>query len=144
MCLVLSAIMDNKLFLSQVQRAKIETSHKKGYSESKINEKCDVSKTAVYRPIMNRRRRRNYSDSKRSGRPKKTTVRDDRLIKRMTVRPRTRFIKKVPSALQTKGVKVSDMTVSCRLRFDFGLKSQKPAKKPLLTKKNESKAFRIC
>ena len=44
----------------------------------------------------------------------------------------------------TKGVKVSDMTLSRRLRFDFCLKSQKSAKKPLLTKKMKAKRLEFA
>ena len=91
MCLVLSARMGKKPSLSQVQRAEIVTLHKEGYSEHKISAKCDFSKTAVYRAIINWR---NYSDLKRSGRPKKTTVRDDRLMKRIVVQSPTCSIKK--------------------------------------------------
>ena len=36
------------------------------------------------------------------------------------------------------------MTVSRRLRFDFGLKSQKPAKKHLLTKKMKAKRLEFA
>ena len=135
MCLVLNEIMGKKPSLSQVQRAEIVTLRKEGYSERKISAKWDVSKTAVHRATINWRLRRNYSDLKRSERSKKANVRDNCLIKRMVVQTSTCSIKKVQSALSTKGVKESDMTVSRRLRFDFSLKSQKPAKKPLLTKK---------
>ena len=71
-------------------------------------------------------------------------MRDDRLMKRMFVQSPTCSIKKVQYALLTKGVKVSNMTVSRRLRFDFGLKSQKPAKKFLLTKKMKAKRLEFA
>ena len=102
MCLVLSAITGKKPSLSQVQHAEIVTLHKEGYSEHKISAKCDVRKTAVHRAIINWRLRKNYSDLKRSGGPKKTTVRDDRLMKKMVVQSATCSIKKVQSALLTK------------------------------------------
>ena len=53
---------------------------------------------------------------------------DDHLMKRITVRSPTGSIKTVQSALLAKGVKVSNMAVSCQLTYDFGMKSQKPAK----------------
>ena len=105
MCLVLSAIMGKKPSLSHVQRAL--TLHKEGYSERKISAKCNVSKTAVHKAIINWRLGRNYSDLKTSGKLKKT-----RLIKRMIAQSPI-YSKKVQSALLAKGVKVSDMTVSC-------------------------------
>ena len=91
--------------------------------------------------MVNWRLRRSYSDLKRSGRLKKITVRDDHLMKTIIVRSSTRAIKKVQSALLAKGVKASDMTVSRRLTYDSGLKSQKPAKKPLLAKSMKTKRF---
>ena len=87
--------MGKKPSLSQVQRAEIAKLYKKGYSERKISAKYDVSKTAISEVVINWRLRKNYSDLKRSGRPKKTTVRDDNLIKRMVVRSPTSSIKNV-------------------------------------------------
>ena len=83
---------EQKPFLNQVQRAEIITLYKKGYSERKISAKCYVSKTAIHTAIVNWRLRRNYSDLKRSRRPKKTTVKDNLLIKRMVVRSPTSSI----------------------------------------------------
>ena len=70
--------------------------------------------------MVNWRLRRSYRDSKKSGRPKKTTVRDDHLMTRIVVRSPTNSIKKVLSALLAKGVKVCDMIVSRLLIYDFG------------------------
>ena len=67
MCLVSNTIMVKKSSRSQVQRVEIATLHKEGCSERKINAKCDISKAAVHRAIINWRLRRNYSDLKRSG-----------------------------------------------------------------------------
>ena len=128
-----------KTSLNQVQRIQIVTLFRDGYSERKISTKCNVSKTAVHTAIVNWRLKRSYSNSKRSGNPKKTTVRDDHLLRRMVVQPPTSFIKKVQSALLAKGVKVSDMTVSRRFTYDFGLKLRNTAKKPLSTKSMKSK-----
>ena len=111
--------MGKKMSLSQGQRAQIVTLYRESYSEPKISAKCKVSKIAVHATMINWRLRRIYSDSKRSGRPKKTTVRDDHLKKWLAVRSPTSPIKKVRSALLAKGVKVSAMTVSRRLTYDF-------------------------
>ena len=107
LCSVSSVKMCKKTSLNQVQRDGIVTLYKESYSERKIGAKCDVCKRAIHTAIVNWRLRRNYSDSKRSGKPKKTTVRDDRLMKRMVVRSPTSSVKKVQSALLTKGVKVN-------------------------------------
>ena len=74
-----------------------------------------------------------YSDNKRSGRPRKTTARNDRLIKRVAVHSPRSSSKKMRSALLAHGTDVSCKTVKRRLTKDFGLKVFKPAKKPRLT-----------
>ena len=113
--------------------------YREGYSKRKLSAKCNVSKIAAHTAIVNWGLRGSCTDLKRSGRPKKTTVRDDHLMKRRVVRSPTSSIKKVQSALVAKGVKVSDLTVSRQLTYDFGSKSRKPAKKPLLTKFGKAK-----
>ena len=64
-------------------------------------------------------------------------------MKRIAVRSPTSSIKTVQSALLAKGFKVSDMTVSRQLIYDFRLKSRKPANKSSITKsmKAERLAF---
>ena len=115
------------------------TVYEKGYSERKISAKYNISKIAVHNAIINWRLSRSYSDLKRSGRPTKTTVRDNHLMKRIVVRSLTSSIKKLQSPLLAKGIKVKDKTVSRRLTYHFRLKLQKLAKKPFLTKSMKAK-----
>ena len=75
--------MGKKLSLSQVHRAKIVTLYKEDHSKRQISAKCDVSKTAIHTVVVNWRLRRNYNDLNRSGRPNKTTVRDNHSMKKM-------------------------------------------------------------
>ena len=74
-----------------------------------------------------------YKDLHRSKRPKKTTIRDDHLIKGIVTRSPLSSINKVRAALLERGVTVGRVTVSRRLSREFGLKSYKPARKPHLT-----------
>ena len=78
-------------------------------------------------------------DKKRSGRPRKTTPRDDHLIRRVAVRSPTSFCKKIRSALLLKGTDVHRTTIGRRLVNEFGLKSHKPVEKPRLTEAMKDK-----
>ena len=70
-----------------------------------------------------------WAIEKKSGRPRKTTARDDIAMKRIVVRSPTSSCKKVRANLLRKDTDVSISTVYRRLSKEFGLKSCKPAKK---------------
>ena len=63
--------MDRKASFSDVQRARIVTLHEEGHSEHKIAVKMACCKTAVHTTINNFELYSNYSDKKKSGRPRK-------------------------------------------------------------------------
>ena len=70
-----------KASLSGVQRGRIETLHEERHSERKIAVKMACNKTAVHTTINNFELYDNYSDKKKSGWPRKTSRRDDRMMK---------------------------------------------------------------
>ena len=107
--------------------------HNEGLSEPEIAAKLKVSKTAVHQSIKKFKQYGSYKDLHRSGIPRKTTIRDDHLIKRIVTRSPLSSINKVRAALLERGVTVCRMTVSRCLSREFGLKSYKPAIKPRLT-----------
>ena len=75
-----------------------------------------------------------FSDTRRSGRPTKTTIRDDyMMMKHIATCSPSSLCKEIRAALLAKGTNVSLMTISGCLSNEFGLKSQKPACKPPLT-----------
>ena len=80
-----------------------------------------------------------YVDTKRSGRPWRTTPRDDHLIRRVAVRSPTSSCKKIRSTLLLKGTDVHRTTIGRRLVNEFGLKSHKPVEKPRLTEAMKAK-----
>ena len=84
-----------------------------------------------------------YSNAERSGRPRKTTPRDDHVIQRAAARsPMSSASKsRAVGLLLANGVDVSWRTVSRRLVNDFGLKSRKPAKKTRLTPTMKAKCL---
>ena len=73
--------MCRKASLSDVQRARIVTLDEEGHSERKIAVKMVCSKTAVHTTINNFELYDNYSDKKKSGRPRKISRRDDHMMK---------------------------------------------------------------
>ena len=135
--------MGKNELLSEVQRAQIAALHKEGYSERLISEEIKCSKSAVYNAVVKFQNTGSYSTRKKSGRPRKTTPRDNPVIHRKAVHSSMSSADKILSALKAKGTDISRRTVSRRLVDDFGLKAYKPASKPRLTqaRKNKRLAF---
>lgn len=125
--------------LKPEKRAQIVLLKEEGYSEREISQKLVCSKTAVHQALVKFQASGQYCDDSRSGRPRKTTPRDDHAIRRIAVRSPMSSTSKIRSALLSKGTNISTKTVSRRLVYDFGLKSCKPARKPRLTAKMKSK-----
>ena len=81
---------------------------------------------------------------KKSGRPRKTTARDDIAMKRIVAHSPTSSCKKVRANLLRKGTDVTKSTVFRRLSEEFGLKSCKPAKKNKVDTHNEEEEASVC
>ena len=92
-----------------------------------------VSKTAVHNAITKYQNKGIFTDRKRSGRPKVTSRREDRLMHKMVTRSPMSFSKKIQAKLINTGTVVSTKTIQRRLSLKFELKSCKPARKPRLT-----------
>ena len=131
--------MGKKSSLSDNKRAKIVTLFNEGYSERQISVKVSCCKTTVHTAIVNFKTSGSFRDKKRCGRPRKTSLRDDHLIKRIAIRSLTSFCGKIRAAVLQTGTDISSMTVSRRLTFECGLKSYNPARKPRLTAVMKSK-----
>ena len=74
-----------------------------------------------------------YLNAKQPGCPRKSTPRDDHIIRRTAVRAPISSADKIRSVLLANGADINGRTVSRRLVIVFGLKAHKPAKKPRLT-----------
>ena len=118
--------MGRKRSLSEAQRAQIVILRQEGYAERAVSERLAVSKTAVHQAVVKFKNCGSSSDCKRSGRPRKTTRRDDILIKRCVVKSPTCSAKKIRAELGETGSRISRRTISHRLTDEFGLKSGKP------------------
>ena len=113
--------------------------HKEGLSERKISEKVLIRRPAVYTAIEKYYEDRTYVDKPGSGRPRKTTPREDHIMRRTVVRLPNSSCKKIQANLLCHGTEVSISTISRRLSKEFGLKSYKPAAKPRLTSEVKKK-----
>ena len=131
--------MGKKSSVSENKRAKIVTLFNEGYSERQISVKVSCCKTAVHTAIVNFKTSGSFRDKKRCGRPRKTSLRDDHLIKRIATRSPTSSSGKIRAAVLQTGTDISSMTVSHCLRFECGLKSYKPACKRRVTAVMKSK-----
>ena len=118
--------MGKNVPLSEVEQAQIVALHKEGHSERLISQKMKKSKTAVHNAIAKFRNTGTYTTAKKSGRPRKTTPRDDHAIRRIAVRSPMSSASKIRSSLLAKGADISQRTVSRRLVDDFNLKAHKP------------------
>ena len=87
--------MGKEQFLTEVQRAQIVILHEEGVFERQIAARLSVSKTGVHQEITKHVSEGIFCDRKRSGRPRKTSIRDDNLIRRMVVRSPTSSTKKL-------------------------------------------------
>ena len=99
--------MGKKRSLSEAQRAQIVILRQEGYTERAISERLAVSKTAVHQAVVKFKNCGSYSDCKRSGRPRKTTRRDNILIKRYVVKSPTCSAKKIQAELGETGVAIT-------------------------------------
>ena len=118
--------MGKNVPLSEVERAQIVALHKEGHSERLISQKLKKSKTAVHNAMAKFRNTGTYTTAKKSGRPRKTTPRDDHAIRRIAVRSPMSSASKIRSSLLAKGTDISRRTVSRRLVDHFDLKAHKP------------------
>ena len=78
--------MGKKCSLTEVERGQIVAFHKEGYTERQIGAKLGFSKTAVHQALVKFSRSGSYSDAKRSGRPRKATLRADIFIERQVTK----------------------------------------------------------
>ncbi|ELU01178.1 hypothetical protein CAPTEDRAFT_216647 [Capitella teleta] len=106
--------MGRKASLTPTKRAQIVALNDLGYSERKIAMKLTCSKTAVHTALANHRVRGSYTDQKRTGRPRKTTPQDDRVIRRAVVKSPSSSLTKLRSILLDRGVRLDKSTISRR------------------------------
>ncbi|RXN14384.1 transposase-like protein [Labeo rohita] len=124
-------------------RAAIIALHKNGFTGKDIVATKIAPKSTIYRIIKNFKERGSILVKKASGRPRKSSKRQDRLLKRIQLRDRSATSAELAQEWQQAGVSASARTVRRRLLED-GLVSRRAAKKPLLSKKNIRDRLIFC
>lgn len=126
--------------IGNILRQKIIDLHNKGTRQSEISSTLGVKKYTVSRLIKNFKEKGTFLVNHKGGRPRSTSPRDDQLI--------ARYIKKYPfksavSVQKETNISVSPRTIGRRLQ-EAGLFSRRPAKKPLISKKNRAKRLHFA
>ena len=95
------------------------------------------SKSVVGRVIKRYYEENSLAEKKKTGRPRKTTIREDREIVRMSMKDRFETAASISREFsKTSGKSISRDSVSRRLK-DRGLYAMVPLSKPLVSKKNQ-------
>lgn len=110
---------------------------KKGRSQADVSRTFHISRQLV--SIWNKqfKARNSVSNKPRSGRPRKTTVKTDRVIKKLSVEdPRKTAVTIKDELKESYNVNIHVSTVKRRLT-EQGLHGRRPSKKPLISAKNK-------
>ena len=108
------------------------------YSKSTIAAKLGRDIRTIQRLFSKVKETGSHGRKPGSGRPRKTTPRDDRHIRNTAIRDRRITSKRIRSSVD---LEVSDKTIRDRLR-DSGLKSHWSAKKPFVSETNRKKRLK--
>ena len=122
--------------LTTEQRAVIVDRIKSGQSQRQVAAALGVSRGAVEKAISIHRTTGEYKSRPRSGRPRATSNRDDRLMVRMSLNNRRLTAPDITKSLSNDyGVDVTTHTVQNRL-MEAGLYGRVARRKPLISDKN--------
>ena len=110
--------------------------HNDGMSKHAIARTLKKSRTVVRRAISSFERDGQLTPKPKPGRPRKTSVRDDRRISRLCEIDRFRPISAAAAEARASGIDVSRKTTARRLS-ERGLHARRPAKKPVLNARNQ-------
>uniref|UniRef100_A0AAZ3RSY9 Transposase Tc1-like domain-containing protein n=1 Tax=Oncorhynchus tshawytscha TaxID=74940 RepID=A0AAZ3RSY9_ONCTS len=124
-------------------RAVIIALHKKGFTGKDIAASKIAPKTTIYRIIKNLKESGSIVVKKASGRPRKSSKCQDRLLKLIQLRDRGTTSTELAQEWQQAGMSASARTVRQRLLED-GLVSRRTAKKTLLSRKNIRDRLIFC
>ena len=111
--------------------------HKKKHTIREISEKVKRSKSVVGRVVKSYNGTGKIVSAFKTGRPRKTSAREDRIMQRMSLKDRFKSCTEIKRVMNsTSCVNVSRQTVS-RLLQEIGLFNRTPRKKPLVSSKNK-------
>ena len=94
--------MTKNSFHTKVERAQIVVLHKNGISQRQINKELSIGKSSIQKAIAKFKTAGIYGNRKKSGRPRKTTSREDTSMKVAVAWSPTSSCKKIRSTLFLK------------------------------------------
>uniref|UniRef100_A0A087Y2B2 Transposase Tc1-like domain-containing protein n=1 Tax=Poecilia formosa TaxID=48698 RepID=A0A087Y2B2_POEFO len=130
------------MVISKETRAVITALHKNGLTGKSIAARKIAPQSTIYR-IINFKERGSIVAKKAPGCPRKTSKRQDCLLKVFQLQDRTTSSAELAQEWQQAGVSASACTVRRRL-LEQGLVSRRAAKKPLLSRKNIRDRLIFC
>ena len=118
--------------------------HKEKHTIREISEKVKRSKSVVGRIVKSYNDTGKIASAFKTGRPRKTSAREDRIMQRMSLKDRFKSCTEIKRVMNsTSCVNVSRQTVSRRLQ-EIGLFNRTPRKKPLVSSKNKKKRLEFA
>lgn len=126
---------------SPTKRAQIKILHEQKLSHREIAKRLGLAQSTVTRAIARISQLKCYKSHVRAGRPRITSPRTDRKIRRAAVSHPTWSSSQISAQQRTT---VSLRTVRRRLVTEFNLASRRPARKPRLTAKNKKDRLTFC
>ncbi|XP_061191699.1 uncharacterized protein LOC133199913 [Saccostrea echinata] len=108
-----------------------------GMMYRRIGEHFNVSQTVILRLVQRWKRTGGVEEAKRSRRPRKTTEREDRLLKRLAKQNTSDTANTLRSKWNTKG-RISRSTVNRKLNKEK-MRSRRPIKRPLLSQRQRTR-----
>ena len=124
-------------------RSNILILKEEGYSFRQIGSRLQVSIGAVQRTITRHKETGSLASKHRSGRPRKTSVTTDRMIKRIVTQIPTASSSFTQAKLPSE-VQIHSCTIRRRLSKDLGLCAYRSAAKPRLSAKNIRDRVLFC
>lgn len=133
--------MSGRKSISSEIRSKIETLAGLKHSHASISRQLGISKSAVTKSLKRIMELGTYEDRPKSGRPRKTSLRDLNRIRR--------YVCNNPSApsieiISHLGINIAPSTMRTLLTKSLKFKTRKPIRKPLLNRKQISKRLQFC
>ena len=119
--------------LSHDQRVTVMTLRGEGYSVEQLRQRFNVSRSTIQRLLCRERETGRVDDRPRSGRPRVSTERDDRCLRRMSLANPRLVARNLRQRWRNEhGVTASTQTVARKLS-QMGLHGRVAARKPLLS-----------
>ena len=125
--------------LSKEERIRIIVYHEEGLSQVKIAEKMGISRKGVQTTLQRYEETGGVDNRRRSGRSRKTTIREDRKIRRTSLSDRKLTAPQITAEFNKSAQQPISVSTTKRRLQKFGLIGRVAARKPLLSAINKKK-----